>query len=206
MRASLLAGLVAVFSLVVLVRSSRAEPPPAMESRQVAEVLAALKKAKADPTTMSGVRWYAEVMHATELQAPIGSAKTELGPWSENGPLMAAESALGDCAPAEPAEAKAIAALFKEYGNALSPGLRGYALAQAGRVDEAAALYRQSVLGMKVEGSCPSEHPMYSYRRVGHMSRLLSCLKRWQPKADWKPVEKAIEQARSCAANNHAVG
>ncbi|MBL8941112.1 MAG: hypothetical protein JNM69_41595 [Archangium sp.] len=206
MRASLVAGLVAVFSLLVLVRSSRAEPPPAMERRQVTEVLAALKKAKADPTTISGVRWYAEVLHETELLAPVGSVKTELGPWGENGPLMAAESGLGDCAPADPADAKVIAALFKEYGNALSPGLRGYALAQAGRVDEAAALYRQSVLTMKIEGPCPSEHPMYSGRRVGHMNRLLSCLKRWQPKADWKPVEKAIERAQACAANNHAVG
>lgn len=206
MRAPLVAGLVAVFSLVVLVRSSRAEPPPAMQPRQVAEVLAALKTAKADPTTVSGVRWYAEVLHRTELQAPVGSAKTVLGPWGENGPLLSAESALGDCAPAEPAEAKAIAALFKEYGDALSPGLRGYALAQSGRVDEAVALYRLSVLGMKVDGACPSEHPMYSHRRVGQMNRLLSCLKRWQPKSDWKPIEKAIGQAQSCAVNNHAVG
>lgn len=205
MRAPLLAALVAVFSLVVLVRSSRAEPPPAMESRPVADVLAALKKSNAGPTTISAVRWYAEVLHETTLQAPVGSAKTELGAWSENGPLQAAENALGDCAPAEAAEAKTIAALFKEYGAALSPGLRGYALAQAGRVDEAVALYRQSVLGLKVE-ACPSEHPMYSHRRVGQMNRLLSCLKRWQPEGDWKPVEKAIERAKTCAANNHAVG
>lgn len=206
MRTSLVAALVALFSLVVLVRSSRAEPPPAMESRQVSEVLAALKKAKADATTISAVRWYAEVLHETELQAPVGSAKTVLGPWGENGPLMAAEGGLGDCAPAEPADAKTIAALFKEYGDALSPGLRGYALAQAGRVDEAAAIYRQSVTAMKIDGPCPSEHPMYSGRRVGHMNRLLSCLKRWQPKTDWKPIEKTIERAQSCAANNHAVG
>lgn len=206
MRAPLTAAVIAVFSLVVLVRSSRAEPPPAMQSRPVAEVLDALKKSKADATTISAVRWYAEVLHESELQAPVGSAKTVLGPWGENGPLMDAENALGDCAPAEPAEAKAIAALFKEYGDALSPGLRGYALAQAGRVDDAAALYRQSVMALKLDGPCPSEHPMYSYRRVGKMNRLLSCLKRWQPKADWKPVEKDIERARTCAANNHAVG
>lgn len=206
MRSPVIAALVVVFSLAVLVRSSRAEPPPMTEPRSVKDVLAALKASKADAATLSSVRWYAEVTHETTLQAPVGSPMTTLGPWSDNGPALAAESALGNCAPLAEADAKAAAALLKEFGAALPPALRGVALAQAGKVDEAAALYREATLSMLPEGACPGEHPMYSHRRAGRMARQLSCLERWQPKGDHAAVKKAVERAKQCAANNHAVG
>lgn len=206
MRSPAVAALVVVFSVAVLVRSSRAEPPPRMEPRNVKDVLAALKASKADAATVAPVRWYAEVTHATTLQAPVGSAMTTLGPWGDNGPALDAESALGDCAPLPEADAKAAAALLAEYGAALPPALRGVALAQAGKVAEAAALYREATLSMVPQGACPGEHPMYSHRRAGRMARQLLCLERWQPKGDHAAVKKAVERAKQCAANNHAVG
>lgn len=207
MRAPLVAALVAVFSLVVLVRAGYAEPPPPMESRPVDEVLAALKASKADKATVSAVRWYAEVAHGTTLQAPVGSSKNTLGAWGDNGALMASESALNGCVPMEPAEAKAAAALLKEYGDALAPPLRGAALAQQGKVDDAAALYRSMVLTtLSPDGPCPGEHPMYSHRRIGRLQLLIACVKRWQPKADHSRLEVQLQKAQSCAANNHAVG
>lgn len=207
MRARLVAALVAVFSLVVLVRAGHAEPPPPMESRPVDEVLAALKASKADKTTVSAVRWFAEVAHGTTLAAPVGSAKNTLGAWGDNGALMASEAALNGCAPMEPAEAKAAAALLKEYGDALPPTLRGAALAQQGKADDAAALYRSIVLTtLALEGPCPGEHPMYSGRRIGRLQLLIACVKRWQPKADHTRLDAVLQKAQTCAANNHAVG
>lgn len=169
-------------------------------------MLKALNVAKADATTVSSVRWYAEVLRRAELRAPVGSPMTTLGPWGDNDVLLGAEAALGDCAPAGALEAKAVSALFKEYRDALPPGLRGYALAQAGRVAEAASLYRETTVAMIANGPCPSEHVMYAHRRVSRMTRMLSCLKRWQPQADEAAVEKALERARTCAANNHSIG
>ncbi|MDP3500382.1 MAG: hypothetical protein Q8S33_08620 [Myxococcales bacterium] len=207
MRARLVAALVAVFSLVALVRAGHAEPPPPMESRRVDEVLAALKASKADKATVSAVRWYVEVAHGTTLPVPVGSSKTTLGAWGDNGALMASESALNGCAPMEPAEAKAAAALLKEYGDALAPTLRGAALAQQGKADDAAALYRSMVLTtLSLDGPCPSEHPMSSGRRIGRLQLLLACVKRWQPKGDHARLDAVLQQAQTCAANNHSVG
>lgn len=206
MRAPLVAALVAVFSLVVLVRSGHAEPPPPMEPRSVQEVLAALTASKADKTTVSAVRWYAEVAHGTTLEAPVGSSKTTLGAWGDNGALMASESMLNGCAPMEAAEAKAAAALLKEYGDALPATLRGAALAQQGKVADAAALYRSLVLTSLPDGKCPGEHPMYSGRRIGRLQLLISCVKRWQPKGDHAALDAVQQRAQACAANNHAVG
>lgn len=204
---NLFVGVVMVAVVVlVLARSSRAEPPPETEPRKVGDVLAALKATKAPPETLSAVRWYAEVTRGTVVEAPVGSPADTLGPWSDNGRLLDAERALGDCAPLQPADGKAAAALLAEYRGALPVALRGMALAQSGKVDEAAALYREATLSMLPAGACPSEHPMYSHRRAGRMQRQLSCLERWQPKADHAAVKKAVERAKSCAANNHAVG
>lgn len=103
---NLFVGVVMVaVAVLVLARSSRAEPPPATEPRKVGEVLAALKATKAPPETLSAVRWYAEVTRGTVVEAPVGSPADTLGPWSDNGPLLDAERALGDCAPLQPARA-----------------------------------------------------------------------------------------------------
>lgn len=206
MRNLVVGVLVMAFAVLVLARSSRAEPPPAMEPRKVADVLAALKATKAPAPTLSAVRWFAEVAHGATVDAPIGSPLHTLGPWSDNGPLLDAENALGDCAPLKEADAKAAAALLAEFGAALPPALRGMALAQAGKVDEAAALYRETTLAMLPAGACPGEHPMYSHRRASRMQRQAACLERWQPKGDHAAVKKAVERAKACAANNHAVG
>ncbi|MBL8923682.1 MAG: hypothetical protein JNJ54_32810 [Myxococcaceae bacterium] len=193
-------------AVLVLARSSHAEPPPAMEPRKAGEVLAALKSTKAPAATLSSVRWFLEVTHGTVVQAPMGSPPSTLGPWGDNGPLLEAERALGDCAPLGEADAKAALALLAEYGAALPPALRGVALAQSGKVDEAAALYRETTLSMLPAGACPGEHPMYSHRRASRMQRQAACLERWEPKADHAAVKKAVERAKACAANNHAVG
>lgn len=198
--------LVVVLSVLVLARSSRAEPPPPMEPRKVGEVLAALKATKAPATTVSAVRWFAEVSHGATVSAPVGSPAHTLGPWGDNGPLLEAERALGDCAPLNEADAKAAGALLAEYGAALPPALRGVALAQSGKVDEAAGLYRETTLAMLPAGACPGEHPMYSHRRASRMQRQAACLERWQPRGDHAAVKKAVERAKACAANNHAVG
>jgi len=202
----LVAAGLAALSLVALVRSSLAEPPPMMEPRPVAEVLAALEASKADAATMASVRWYVEVTRGAVLQAPVGSPKSTLGPWGENGALQAAEDDLRDCTPLAIPEAQAAIALHKEYKDALPPMLRGVALAHQGKLDDAAALYRATALASLPGNSCPSEHPMYSHRRIGRLQRLLSCLERWQPKANHAPVKKVLERARACAARNNSVG
>jgi hypothetical protein len=206
MRSRLAAAAVVLVALTVAVRTGRAEPPRPTEPRPIADVLAALQATKAPKETVAAVRWYADVTHATTIAAPVGSPKTTLGQWSDNGPLLAAEEELGDCAPLPAAEAKAVTALHAEFQDALPPGLRGFALAQAGKTKEAVSLYRATALSMLPDGACPSEHPMYSYRRAGRMERMLQCVRRWAPKEDVADLSKAVDRAKRCAASNTAVG
>jgi hypothetical protein len=207
MRAPLVALVAAVLVVVGLVQSSRAEPPPAMEPRKVTDILAALKKTKAPPDILSSVRWYADVAHGETLQVPVGSSPQTLGAWSDNGALLASERASGTCEPLGAAESKAAQALATEFGTGLPASLRGVALADAGKATEAVKVFTE--LGRSMfpdEAGCPGEHPMYSHRRVERLSRVRACVQRWAPKADHASVEKLLERAKSCAANNHAVG
>lgn len=207
MRAPLVALVAAVLVVVGLVQSSRAEPPPPMEPRKVSDLLAALKTTKAPPDLLSSVRWYAEVAHGETLQVPVGSPPQSLGAWSDNGALLASERASSTCEPLGATESKAAQALATEFGAGLPASLRGLALAEAGKPSEAVKVLTDLARSMfPDEAKCPGEHPMYSHRRVERLSRVRACVQRWAPKADHSTVEKLLERAKSCAANNHAVG
>jgi hypothetical protein len=198
---------VAFLAVVIVGRSVWAEPPPAMEARDLAKVIDALKKSKGRRSDLASVRFYAEVFDGTTIRAPVGSAYDVLGPWSDNGALMDAEARLSGCAGLPPERQKAASALLKEYGTDLPVLLRAYTMAGEGQKKEATELFvatfEASAIATK---SCPSEHPMYSHRRVGRMQSILACVKTIDPQRDVKALEQAVERARFCAANNHAVG
>ncbi len=200
----LLLGVVLVV-VVVVVRAVHAEPPPPMESRSAAEVLQALEQSKTNSSTLAAVRWYVEVTHGTTLEAPVGSPKTTLGAWSDNGALLAAESALGSCEPMKKEDAAAALALLKRTGDALPPLLRGVALREKGDATGAERAFVDEARATLPAAGCPSEHPMYSFRRVSRLSVMASCLARWKAK-DAAAVKALLERAKTCAANNHAVG
>ncbi|MFO0600685.1 MAG: hypothetical protein U0228_35580 [Myxococcaceae bacterium] len=204
---SLFAALsVLAVSAALVARHVNAEPPPAMESRALTKIIPALEKAKGRRGDLAAVRFYADVFEGTELQAPIGSSLDTLGPWGDNGALQAAEGSLGSCAPLEPAKQQKANALLKEFGNDLPPFLRAYTLGGAGEKKQAADLFANEVQAMGSFGACPSEHPMYSHRRIGRMTIALACVKTFDPKRDVKALEKLLQKATDCAANNHAVG
>lgn len=203
---SAVASLVAVFVLVAVSRVSRAEPPPPSEQRPVGPILEALVRSKAPPATLASVRWFVEVSHGTHLTVAKGSAPTSLGLWGDNGALLDAEAALGSCEPLARDDARKAIALYDTFKDALPPSLRAMALAEKGDPAGAAKLSGELIRGSLPADACPSEHPMYSHRRVGRLERLVACVKRWQPKADHAALEQVLQRARSCAANNHAVG
>jgi hypothetical protein len=199
------AAAVAVFAVLVVGRAVFAEPPPPMEPRPLPKVIEALKKAKGRRADLAAVRFYAEVFGGTELQAPISSPMDTLGAWSDNGALMSAEQAMNDCAELEPAKQKAASALLKEYGDDLPVLLRAFTIAGEGKKKDAADLFASTLEGSGSD-KCRSEHPMYSYRRVGRMQLMLACVKRLDPKRDVSKLQKLIDHENFCAGNNHAVG
>ncbi|MFT3711257.1 MAG: hypothetical protein QM817_26805 [Archangium sp.] len=197
---------VAVFAVLMVGRSVFAEPPPAMEVRELPRVIDALKKAKGRRTDLAAVRFYAEVFGGTELRAPVGSSLETLGAWGDNEALTSAEGSLNGCPALEPEKQKIASALLKEYGNELPVLLRAYTIAGEGKKKDAADLFAQTLESISTGAKCPGEHPMYSYRRTGRMTLILACVKSLDPKRDVKKLEKMIEQANFCAQNNHAVG
>jgi len=194
----------AFVSIPLLVRSSHAEPPPQLETRDAKEVLKALLSSKADRTVVASVRWFVEVAHGEQLEAPVGSEMKEIGAWGDH--VLLAESTLGTCQPLSAPDAATASKLLTEYGTALPPLLRGYTLSQQRDRARAESLFTSEAKASLPGASCPSEHPMYSHRRINRLGLILGCLQRWNPKGNHSGVEKIIERARTCAANNHAVG
>lgn len=202
-----LAAVMAVAVGVALVSTlSHAEPPPAMESRPIEKVIAALKTEKDRRADLAAVRFSAEVLGARTVSAPVGSALNRLGPWGDNSALLSAEAAMGSCAPMSADQQKKASALRKEFGDDLAPLLRAWTLAGEGNKDEAVKLFTASIEGLRINGECPSEHPMYSHRRTSRLSTMLSCIRTIDPARDTKELGKVLDKANACALNNHAVG
>ncbi len=187
---------------------ARAEPPPAMERRELSKIIAALKTKPGAKAALASVRFYAEVLGAKELQAPVGSTLDTLGPWSDDGALLGAEQLIdrAACGPLAPAELKVASALLTEYGDVLSPTLRAYTLGQQGKTAEASDGFAAFIDAQTPGGGCPGEHPMYSYRRVARIGFALRCVKAFSPARDVSKLEKALKRAEQCAKNNTAVG
>lgn len=203
----LFAAVMAVALGVVLVsRTGHAEPPPAMEARAIDKVIAALKADKTKRADLAAVRFSAEVLGAKTVSAPVGSPLTSLGPWGDNTALLDAEAAMGACAPMSADQQKKASALHKEFGGELAPLLRAWTLAGEGNKDAAVKLFTESFDAASIKGACPSEHPMYSYRRTSRLSTVLSCIRTIDPARDTKALGKAVDKANTCAADNHAVG
>lgn len=97
------------------------------------------------------------------------------------------------------------AQILKEYGEAVPPTLRAYTVGQQGRKAEAAEFFA-TFIDQQLPAACPSEHPMYSYRRTSRMSFALQCLEVMAPARDVSAQKKRLERAQACAKNNHAVG
>jgi hypothetical protein len=207
MRSLFLAVAVLGVAVALLSRSVSAEPPPAMESRELKKVVEALKKKPALKTELASVRFAGEVLATKSVQAPMGSSLETLGAWSDNGVLLGAEQAIASrqCGALTAAELKAASALLKEYGDALPPTLRAYTLGQEGKKAEAAELFA-SFIDQQVPVACPNEHPMYSYRRTSRVSFALKCLEVLAPTRDTSAQQKAFQRTQECAKNNHAVG
>lgn len=195
---------VAVVSVLLLVRSSHAEPPPQLETRDAKKVLEALQKDKRNPRVTAAVRWYVEVAHQETIDAPVGSEMTAVGAWGDA--ELYAEGTLGSCAPLSAADAAAAAKVLADFPSAMPPLLKGYTLKQQGHLALAETIFSNEAKASLPAKGCPSEHPMYSHRRVSRLTLILECLKTWSPKGDHSTTVKAIERAKSCAANNHAVG
>jgi len=203
MRALFGAGVVLCLAVAML---ARAEPPPAMENREISKIIAALKEKPTMKVELASVRFYAEVFGGTQLEAPMGSSLTTLGAWGDNGGLMAADASISNsnCGPLEPAQLVAASALLKEYGETLPLTLRAYTLGQQGKKAEAAELF--ATVGEFPEGPCPGEHPMYSGRRVGRIGYALMCVEAFAPKRDTSKLKKALQRATQCLRTNTAVG
>lgn len=178
-----------------------------MENRDVKQVIAALEKQKGRRADLAAVRYFAEVYGGTMISAPVGSPLDSLGAWSDNSALMSAESSLNGCKDLPPEKQKAASALLAEFGADLPVLLRAGAMAGEGKKKEAAALFVSTLESMAPPSTdCPSEHPMYSYRRVGRMKLIIECVKTIEPKRDVTKLDELIKRANFCAANNHAVG
>lgn len=201
---SLLGSVLVIAICVVSFRSVHAEPPPAMEDRDIKKVIAVLK----DKTALAAVRYDAEVFGAKTISAPVGSPPDSLGAWSENTALAHAERAIESnvCASLDAAQAKSASALLKTYGTSMPLTLRAYTLGQEGKTKEAADGFAQVIAGQTIKGECPGEHPMYSHQRVWKLQFAMQCLKVFDPKRDVTREQKVLERAQACASTNRAVG
>ena len=209
MRSLFAAVVVLGLSGLLLARSVSAEPPPPMEGREVAKIIEGLKKKPALKTELASVRFFAEALGQKSLQVPMGSPLETLGPWGDNGALREAERSIGarECGALSAAEMKAASAILAEYGDALPVTLRAYTLGQQGKKPEAAELFATFIDQQMPDGpSCPSEHPMYSYRRTARISFALNCLTVLAPARDVSKQQKRLQRAQDCSKNNHAVG
>ena len=206
MRSLLAAVSVAVVAVLLLARSVLAEPPPPLEPRPLPVVIEALTSAKGRRGDLAAARFYAEVFGATSINVPVGSSNDTLGAWGDNEALMGAEAALNGCEPLPAEQQKKASALAREFGDALPPLLRAYTLAGEGKQKEAVELFVGAFEDALPSKACPGEHPMYSGRRVRRMSGMLACIKTLAPKRDLKKLQRLLERAESCLANNHAVG
>ncbi len=209
MRSALVAVAVAVFVVVTLARAglASAEPPPPMEEREIKKVIEALKKEPARKSSLASVRFYAEVLGGESVRAPVGSPLTTLGPWGDDGARLAAEAVIASsaCGSRAGTQQKAALSLLTEYRQELAPSLRGFALLEQGKGEDAAKIFGAMIDGALPEAECPSEHPMYSHRRVAMITMALSCLERAAPGGNRSAFTRRLEKARSCASNNHAV-
>ena len=207
MRSLFLAVAVLGLAVALMSRSVFAGPPPPMESRELKQIVEALKKKPALKTELASVRFAGEVLGTKTLQVPIGSKLDTLGPWSDNGALLGAEQSIASrsCGALNADELKAASALLKEYGVALPQTLRAYTLGQEGKKAEAADQFA-SFIDQQSPGACESEHPMYSYRRTSRISFALQCLKAFAPTRDVSAQEKTLQRAKDCVKNNNAVG
>ncbi len=208
MRSLLVACAVVALWVALLSRNVSAEPPPAMEPREISKIVEALEKKGASKSDLAAVRFYAEVFAQKSMQVPIGSPMDALGPWGDNGGLLGSENQIAAraCGALTPKERESASAIYKEYGEAVPLTLRAFTLGQQGKKADAAALFTSFIEKEKTSAACPSEHPMYSYRRTSRLSFALQCLKVFAPGKDVSAQQKILERAESCAANNHAVG
>jgi hypothetical protein len=206
MRQLLAAAVVLGLAVALLSQTVSAEPPPAMERREVARILPALRAKPALKAELASVRFFSEVLGQDSLQVPIGDPLESLGPWGDNGALLASEAGLGTCGPLTAEQLKAANAILNDYGDAVPVTLRAFTLGQQGKKEEAAKLFAWFIDQQLPKGSCPGEHPMYSHRRISRIGVALQCLKQFAPGKDVKAQEKQLQRAEECAANNHAVG
>ena len=208
MRSLLVACAVLGLAVALLARSVSAGPPPAMEPREISKIVEALKKKPAAKSELAAVRFYGEVFAQKSMQAPIGRPMETLGPWGDNGALLGSENQIANrsCGALTAKELESASAILKEYGEAVPLTLRAFTLGQQGKKSEAAALFTSFIDKEKTAAECPSEHPMYSYRRSSRLSFALQCLKIFAPGKDVSAQQKTLERAESCATNNHAVG
>lgn len=206
MRSLLAAVTVVLVAVTLLARSGFAEPPPPMEQRDIKKAIAALEKEKGRRVDLAVLRFASEVLGETHVNGPVGSPITTLGAWSDNETLLAVERSLGGCGALDAEKEKKASALLKEFGGDLPLIPRAWTLGREGKKAEAATLLADELKRFDLSKGCPSEHPMYSYRRVARMDVLLSCVKTFDAKRDAKPLQDLLEKAKSCAANNHAVG
>lgn len=206
MRSLVTAVTVLIVSVVLLARAGFAEPPPPMEKRDIKKAIAALETEKGRRGDLAVLRFAAEVLEETHVSGPVGSSLTTLGAWSDNETLLSVEAALGGCGALDAEKEKKASALLKEFGGDLPLVPRAWTMGREGKKTEAAALLVDELKRSDVGKRCPGEHPMYSHRRISRMEVLLSCVKTFDPKRDAKPLQDLLEKAKSCAANNHAVG
>lgn len=208
MRSLLAAAVVLALSIALLSRSVSAEPPPAMEPRDLSKIAAALKAKPALKAELAAVRFYGEVLGQRSLEAPVGSALETLGPWSDNGALLGSEGLIGarQCTALTAEQLATATAILKDAGDAMPVTLRAYTLGQQGKKSEAANLFAKFIDDQLPGGPCPSEHPMYSYRRASRISFALQCLKVFAPGKDVSAQEQRLQRSQACAKNNHAVG
>lgn len=207
MRSLLAAAVVVALSGLILARASRAEPPQPEEPRKVADIIAAVAKEPGRRSALASLRWYLEVNGQDAITVPAGSPLTTLGQWGDHHAELGAISGLGGCKPMPEKEKKAALALLEEFGDDLTPPLRAGALAQAGKAPQAVALFTEWATARLPAAGCPSEHPMYSHRRVGLLKTATACVETLDPKSpSLAKLKKLIDRAQSCAANNHAVG
>ncbi len=206
MRSRLAALTVVVVSVLLLSRAGFAEPPPAMEQRDIKKAIAALEKEKGRRSDLAVLRFASEVLGETHVNSPVGSPLTTLGAWSDNETLLSVERSLGACGALDAEKEKKASAVFKEFGSELPLIPRAWTMGREGQKAEAATLLVDELKRYDLSKGCPGEHPMYSYRRISRMEVLLSCVKTFDPKRDVKPLQSLVDKAKACAANNHAVG
>lgn len=164
----------------------------------VKDALAKMKKAKAPKGAIGTVQFYADVLDGKSVEFYFQDF-SNAGAVDEG---IATELQKTSCGALSAEKLKAASAILTEYGDALSPEVRGYVLGQQQKPDQAAPLLLKAIEAMQPLDHCVSTHPDDFGHHTARVGAWMDCYEKLAPKADRKKLEAVKKKLMDCAVES----